>query len=280
MDTRVLNQEISRRFVLDVWERGDRAAAEAIVADDVVVHGNVVPGQPPGPAGQLYAAAVFRAAFPDMRWTVEDVIADSDRVVDRWTMRATHQGAFGGVAATGRTVTWTGIDILRIVDGKIVDIWHEEGDLSQQLGTIGTAPASVAEANKATVVRYFLESHNAPYDLAVIDETCDPAYGERMTQWLHMERAAFPDKHVTIEAALADGDQVALRWTFRGTHLGDFRTPVGIIPATGRPIELTSTAIYRLVDGRIVEEQNTHDWLRLIEHLGGAVHLPVPATRS
>ena len=56
-----------------------------------------------------------------------------------------------------------------------------------------------AEEHKAIVLRYFLQSHNPPYDLDVIDETCSPAFAEGRKRWQRMERAAFPDKHFTIE---------------------------------------------------------------------------------
>lgn len=131
-----------------------------------------------------------------------------------------------------------------------------------------------AQENKAIVLRYFLESHNAPYDLDVMDETCAPEYAAEHKRWQRMEREAFPDKHFTIEDVIAEGDKVALRWTIRGTHLGEFWTPAGTAAPTDKPITLTSTAIYRVADGRIVEEWPWHDWLRLVQQLGAEVRLP------
>src|SRR5258708_36836681 len=94
------------------------------------------------------------------------------------------------------------------------------------------------EANKATVLRYFLESHNAPYNLAVMDETCSPAYAADHKRWQSMEHAAFPDKDFTIENVVAEGDKVLLRWTIRGTHSGEVWTPVGTALASGKRITL------------------------------------------
>ena len=135
-----------------------------------------------------------------------------------------------------------------------------------------------AEENKAIVLRYFLQSHNPPYDLDVIDETCSPAFAEGRKRWQRMERAAFPDKHFTIEDVVAEGDKVVLRWTIRGTHQSAFWTPVGTALPTGDPITLTSMALFRLADGRIVEERNTHDWLRLLQQGSAEVRLPGPAS--
>ena len=96
---------------------------------------------PPGEAGDLaglkrsFAAVI--AAFPDLRITVEDQVAEGDRVVDRFTDRGTHRGEFLGVAPTGRAVTIAGVAIHRFVDGKIAESWFyvDALDLLRQLGT-------------------------------------------------------------------------------------------------------------------------------------------------
>jgi hypothetical protein len=77
------------------------------------------------------------------------------------------------------------------------------------------------EMNKTIVLRYFLVSHNAPYNLDVIDEVCKPAYAAQQREWHAMERTAFPDNNFDVEDVIAEGDKVVLRWHFRGTHLGD-----------------------------------------------------------
>jgi steroid delta-isomerase-like uncharacterized protein len=80
----------------------------------------------------------FWTALPDMRYTVEDLIAEGDKVVVRFTFRATHRGEFLGVPATGKVVTVTGISISRLAGGKVVEEWAEEDHLGllQQLGAI------------------------------------------------------------------------------------------------------------------------------------------------
>jgi predicted ester cyclase len=82
--------------------------------------------------------------LPDLTLTVDDVFAASDRAALRWTARGTHRADLMGVPATGREVTLTGIDILRVVDGKIVERWAEFSgiELLQQLGALPEAPAS------------------------------------------------------------------------------------------------------------------------------------------
>jgi predicted ester cyclase len=123
------NKEIARRFIDEVWQHGDRAAAQAIIADDIVIHPGTFAGQPPGPEGQIFAFDVVRRAFPDMEWTIDLLVAEGDFVVDRCTMRGTHTGPFGAMAPNGQRARWTGIDILRIADGKVVEMWHAENRL-------------------------------------------------------------------------------------------------------------------------------------------------------
>src|SRR5919201_628052 len=80
----------------------------------------------------------WNAAFPDLHWTVEDLIAEGDKVVSRYTCRATHQGELMGIPATGKVVTWTCILISRFAGGKCVEEWEEADMLGlfQQLGAI------------------------------------------------------------------------------------------------------------------------------------------------
>ncbi len=89
-----------------------------------------------------------------------------------------------------------------------------------------------------------------------------------------MERAAFPDKHFTVEGAIAEGDKVVLRWSVRGTHSAGFWTPVGTIPATGKRVAIEATLTYCLEDGKIAEEWGCFDWLGLVRQMGAEVRLP------
>ncbi len=133
-----------------------------------------------------------------------------------------------------------------------------------------------AEENKALVLRYFLGMHNAPYDLGVVDETCAPAYAEQQKAWHRMEREAFPDKHVVVQHAVAEGDTVVLRWSARGTHLGPFWTPLGTAAATGKEVTLGGTIAYRVEGRRIAEEWACTDWLDAVQQLGAKARFPSP----
>lgn len=130
------NKGLIRRFYEEVWNRGNLAAADDIFADDYMRH-DLRPGDPlPGPAGQKKIAADFRAAFPDLRATVDLMVAEADLVVVRWTTEGTNTGPWGSVPPTGRYASFSGVNIFRIAGGKVVEIWNHRDDLGvmQQLG--------------------------------------------------------------------------------------------------------------------------------------------------
>jgi steroid delta-isomerase-like uncharacterized protein len=120
------NKDLVRREQQELWNHtGDLDAAEELFA-----------------AGQAEAAkqeaADFRQGFPDVVSTIEDLIAEEDKVVARWRSRATHQGDYMGTPASGKEVQFTGISIYRIEGGKIAQSWtvEDEFGLMQQIGAI------------------------------------------------------------------------------------------------------------------------------------------------
>jgi steroid delta-isomerase-like uncharacterized protein len=131
------NKALVRRAYEEIWGKGDFAVEQELVATDVVDH-NAPAGLPPGLEGHHQGLVMFRNAFPDLQITLGDLIAEGDKVVDRWTMCATHTGPFMNIPPTGKQVTVTGMDISRIKNGKIVEYWHQEDMLGllQQLGVI------------------------------------------------------------------------------------------------------------------------------------------------
>jgi steroid delta-isomerase-like uncharacterized protein len=82
-------------------------------------------------------------AFPDIHYTINDMVAEGERIATRWTLRGTHLGEFFGIAATGNSVSVEGIHILRFVEGQIVECWEVWDQLSmlRQLGTVPPKPA-------------------------------------------------------------------------------------------------------------------------------------------
>ncbi len=122
------NKAIVRRHFEEIWNQKQLEVADELVAIDYLSHFSL-PGQPVGIEGFKYAARMLLAAFPDLHHTIEDMIAEDDKVVSRLTARGTHLAPFRGIPATGRVVTWTGIRILRIRDSEICENWANWDDL-------------------------------------------------------------------------------------------------------------------------------------------------------
>ena len=133
------NKAVVRRM-LEAFNKGQEACMAAL--EELLAPGYVWQGTGGFPdmdlAAMKQAMPAFFTALPDMHYTVEDLIAEGDKVAYRYTFRATHQGEFMGVPATGKVVTVTGIYISRIAGGKVVEDWRAVDDLSfmQQLGAI------------------------------------------------------------------------------------------------------------------------------------------------
>lgn len=117
------NKATVTRFNKEYIQGGDRAVFDATIAPDFVNH-SAQPGVSAGPEGAAhFFQEVLGEAFPDLTVTIHDQVAEDDRIVTRKSYRATHSGTFLGVPATGRQVTFTVIDIIRLRDGRYIEHW-------------------------------------------------------------------------------------------------------------------------------------------------------------
>ncbi len=133
------NEQVVRRFYEAAFSQGNPDAVAELVAPDFVDH-NPFPGQAPDRDGLKQFIKTFHGPLPDLKVQVDDMISQGDKVVTRWTARATHQGTFLQIPSTGKQVTLTGIDIMRIADGKIVEHWGHQDQLGF-VKEIGVLPA-------------------------------------------------------------------------------------------------------------------------------------------
>ena len=133
------NKAIIRRWTEELWNRGDFASAREFVADDLQFRANQM-----SPAEGLRSlqdtVAGVRTGFPDGKYRINELVAEGDTVVQRWTFRGTHQGEWAGIAATGRQVEFTGTATYHFRNGRIVEHVADWDALRmmQQLGVVSS----------------------------------------------------------------------------------------------------------------------------------------------
>jgi len=130
-------KRISRQVIEEVFNKGRLDIADELVAVGAVSHDPARPDSI-GPEGLKEQVTGYRTAFPDVAITIDDQVAEGDRVVTRWTARGTHKGDLWGIGATGKEATVTGTTIDRIKNGQVVETWTNWDTLGlmQQLGVV------------------------------------------------------------------------------------------------------------------------------------------------
>ena len=126
------NKSIVRAYLEEAWSKKNPGAVDIYFSPDFVQRAG---GVGPGREGVRASLETVNGAFSDLHYHVEDIFGEGDKVCWRWMLHGHHTGAFMGFAATGRAVTVTGIDIVRVADGKIIEHWGERDSagLMQQL---------------------------------------------------------------------------------------------------------------------------------------------------
>jgi steroid delta-isomerase-like uncharacterized protein len=147
------NKTLVRRLFKEVWSKGNFAVADQIVAPNYANHDPAGPMPESGREGLKKHVTAYRAALPDLAFTIDDVLAEGNKVTVRWTSRATHKGVLMGIAPTGKLITVTGISVVRITAGKVAEAWVTWDTLGmlQQLGAVpplGQAPDLAASATR------------------------------------------------------------------------------------------------------------------------------------
>lgn len=139
------NKQASRKILEQVFGAGKYEVADELLQANAIGHDPALPEPAKGPEGLKEAARGYRDAFPDLRMTVEQAIAEGDLVTIRWTARGTHKGELFGIPPTGKQATVTGITIDRYAGGKIAESWTNWDTLGllQQIGAVPAAMQTV-----------------------------------------------------------------------------------------------------------------------------------------
>jgi predicted ester cyclase len=279
-------------------ESGNVSLLDDAVTDDVVEH-PLNPGQVPGREALKQTFGGFHVLVPDLRLTVEDMVAAGDKVAVRSSMRGTPASDYLGVPANGRPLSFTAIDIWRIADGRAAEVWHVEDfarvlidwgvlplpsrytEASPGPPSAGSGPAT-ADGAERVVRRWYQAVHRGELDS--LGGLLDPGYaghdpigpgltvtpGRQGAQHdVAMLRAAFPDLDVTVGDLFAEADKVVARVLVRGTQLGQLPG----IPPTRRRMAVMGNQIWRVAGGRIAEQWGRFEELDLFQQLG---LLPIP----
>jgi len=145
------NKTIVRRLFDELWNQGNLPVADELIAPTYTHHDASTPDLGRGPESEKKRVTLYRTAFSDLRLTVEDMIAEGETVVARWSCRGAHKGDLNGIAPTGKQFVISGVSIVRFAGGKMVEGWinWDALGLMQQLSVV---PA-LGKAKAATAIR-------------------------------------------------------------------------------------------------------------------------------
>jgi predicted ester cyclase len=132
------NKALFRRMVEQVFNQGNIGLVDELVPPEFIEREELPPGSPTGREGVKHLTKMFRGAFPDFKATIDDMIAEGDKIVVRMTWKGTHKGEFMGIPPTGKSVSFGVIDIVRFAGDKFVEHWGimDSMSLMQQLGVV------------------------------------------------------------------------------------------------------------------------------------------------
>lgn len=146
------NKTNVRRLFEEVWNKGYAPVADELFAPTYTHHDSSTPDLGRGPESEKKRVTLYRNAFPDIRFTIEDMLAEGETVVARWSCRGTHKGELNGIAPTGKQFNINGISIARFTNGKMFEgyvNWDALG-LMQQLGVVPELGRAKAFATSAS----------------------------------------------------------------------------------------------------------------------------------
>lgn len=277
----ILNKERVRRFYDEVFNNRNIHMVDEYVAESFVDH-NPSPGQDPSISGLRQMLQGLYQAYPDLKVTVEQVIAEGDMVGVRFRATGTHLGELAEMPATGRRASARGYDWLKLKDGVCVERWGVFDDLGM-MRQLGALPGPKPDELKKGSRRYFELLSAGRGDLAAIrNELFHPQQTtffasddrgmppEAFQGLLQTFWKAFPDLHHEVVDQICEGDTIYNRLKITGTHKGEWAG----VQSTNKKIAIEAIVAHVWQDGRIIQLWGQPDLMSALRQIGA-----VPAPR-
>ena len=142
---------VIRRSFEELWNKGNLSLADELFAPNYEHHDASTLDFGRGPESEKKRATLYRTAFPDIQLTMEEVIAEGEIVMTRWSCRGTHKGDLSGIAPTGKQINISGVTIARLANGKMAESWvnWDALGLMQQLGIVPELAKTKAASAKS-----------------------------------------------------------------------------------------------------------------------------------
>jgi steroid delta-isomerase-like uncharacterized protein len=144
------NKAVVRRLFEELWNKGNLSVADQLFSTNYAHHDPSTLDFGRGPESERKRATLYRTAFPDLQLTIEDLLAEGETVMARWSCRGTHKGDLSGIAPTGKQFNISGVTIARLANGKMAEGWvnWDAQGLMQQLGVVPELVKTKAVAAK------------------------------------------------------------------------------------------------------------------------------------
>jgi steroid delta-isomerase-like uncharacterized protein len=292
------NKTIVGNFQRDI-DTGKSSILDSYIGSPYTDHNPPpIASKTPGMAGLKETFDLALDIFSDFKHTVDDQVAEGDKVASRITGTGRHVGPFLGIPPSNKVVTMSGIAIHRVVNGKLAEHWGQVDGvgLLAQMGAFPAPPAAPPlppphidrrvgdkvlspDQMKALLRRAFDDVINRG-NRGAASELLHPQYVNYsmpmsspgpagFNQVLDMFVSAFPDMHVVVEDIVAENDKAATRGHMTGTHRGTFMN----VPATGKTVTAGYIDVWKAHDGRLVENWVQIDFFAMLVQLGA---IPAP----
>jgi predicted ester cyclase len=269
------NQAVIQRLYEEVMNQKDLRVVDEIFDAHVVAHDTGDEGVEGAKAG----LAALLAGLPDLKVTVDFWVVKGDMVTSQVSFRGTQRGELMGVAPTGKPVAWTHIDIHRVQNGKITDVWHTipVADILHQIQGEPTGETDTEAANQAVVQRWYEEVFNQKNPRVIGEIFAENAVIHDLDYGADgagpdLPFVAFPDLQTTVNLWIVKDDYVTAVVTLTGTQQGKF---LGIAP-TGKPVTFSLIDIWRVQDGKVTELWHNVPISDILEQLGYQLVPPAP----